>query len=644
MKPLSPILFMARFFSALIASLLIVFSVTFPGDLRAETSPEIVPAASDASNVAASTIATPATRDAAPTPVPPPERRSRAASPAPLPPPAPGLGAWIGGTCGVLALLMGSVWGLARSYMSRWKVPQRIAAGFSMLLLVLALTGVAGYQGLHTAYEGFVAYRANARHSNLAANITTHYLEMRIAAKDLVIFKTQDPVKRYHDHQAALSDLLKNAETEIQEPEYLQRVRSMQTQLAAHVGLHGQLTEAVLAGKSTEASEINRRMGAVGSSITQDAEEMTHGFQAAQNRLGPLVKQRTEQTQIAILCICIAALVLGVFIAWLISRSIVGLLRLFADTLEDVAHQVTSASTQVSTASQSLAEGASEQAASLEETSASLEEMTSMVKRTADAAQQAKDLSAQTRVAADAGASDMQQMQQSMDAIKLSSSEVAKIVKNIDEIAFQTNILALNAAVEAARAGEAGAGFAVVADEVRNLAQRSATAAKETAEKIDDAIAKSNEGVRVSGKVSASLQEIITKARGVDTLVGEIATASREQAEGITQVNIAVTQMDKVTQSNAANAEESAAAAEQLSAQAASQNEAVNSLLSLIGRPNSSRVENVRKEPLSGSRPHSVQTAQPAQRTPSPAPPPTEPQSVNRQEIPMPAEDSFKNF
>lgn len=267
-----------------------------------------------------------------------------------------------------------------------------------------------------------------------------------------------------------------------------------------------------------------------------------------------------------------------------------------------------------------------------------------MVKRTADAAQQAKDLSAQTRVAADAGASDMQQMQQSMDAIKLSSSEVAKIVKNIDEIAFQTNILALNAAVEAARAGEAGAGFAVVADEVRNLAQRSATAAKETAEKIDDAIAKSNEGVRVSGKVSASLQEIITKARGVDTLVGEIATASREQAEGITQVNIAVTQMDKVTQSNAANAEESAAAAEQLSAQAASQNEAVNSLLSLIGRPNSSRVENVRKEPLSGSRPHSVQTAQPAQRTPSPAPPPTEPQSVNRQEIPMPAEDSFKNF
>jgi methyl-accepting chemotaxis protein len=155
-----------------------------------------------------------------------------------------------------------------------------------------------------------------------------------------------------------------------------------------------------------------------------------------------------------------------------------------------------------------------------------------------------------------------------MEAIKVSSDDIAKIIKTIDEIAFQTNILALNAAVEAARAGEAGMGFAVVADEVRNLAQRSAQAAKETAGKIEGAITKTGQGVEISSKVAQTLNEIVTKARQVDELVAEVASASREQTEGITQINTAVGQMDKVTQSNAANAEESAAAAEELNAQA----------------------------------------------------------------------------
>jgi methyl-accepting chemotaxis protein len=277
-----------------------------------------------------------------------------------------------------------------------------------------------------------------------------------------------------------------------------------------------------------------------------------------------------------------AGLVACVVLSVAIIRGTNRALRRVAGLLDEGSNEVAAAAGQVSGASQTLAEGASEQAASLEETSASLEEMASMTRRNAENAQSAKDLATQTRAAADAGAVDMQEMNEAMGAIKSSSDNIAKIIKTIDEIAFQTNILALNAAVEAARAGEAGMGFAVVADEVRNLAQRSAEAAKETAAKIEDSIQKSGVGVELSAKVASRLEEIVTKARQVDELVAEIATASREQSQGIEQVNTAVTQMDKVTQGNAAAAEESASASEELSAQARTLKDAVGDLLALV--------------------------------------------------------------
>jgi len=229
--------------------------------------------------------------------------------------------------------------------------------------------------------------------------------------------------------------------------------------------------------------------------------------------------------------------------------------------------QTSAAADQISQSSQVLAQGASEQAASLEETSASLEELTSMTKRNADNADTAKTLAADTRRAADTGAADMQQMSTAMTDLQRASASVAKIVKTIDEIAFQTNILALNAAVEAARAGEAGAGFAVVAEEVRNLAQRSATAAKESSTTIEEAVSMSERGVTLSTKVVSGFSEILTKARKVDEIVAEIATASREQNEGIRQINTAVSQMDKVTQTNASGPRKARAAAQEMNAQ-----------------------------------------------------------------------------
>ena len=177
----------------------------------------------------------------------------------------------------------------------------------------------------------------------------------------------------------------------------------------------------------------------------------------------------------------------------------------------------------------------------------------------------------------------MQEMVSAMSDIKASSDNIAKIIKTIDEIAFQTNILALNAAVEAARAGEAGAGFAVVAEEVRNLAQRAAHAARETAEKIDDSITKSARGAELSTRVSSGLEQIADKARKMNDLVGEIATSSKEQSQGLTQVGGAMTQMDRVTQANAGSAEETASAAAEMKSQSATMIENVNELIRLVG-------------------------------------------------------------
>jgi methyl-accepting chemotaxis protein len=276
------------------------------------------------------------------------------------------------------------------------------------------------------------------------------------------------------------------------------------------------------------------------------------------------------------------ALALGVIVSLAFSRRLVGVLQHIAAGLTKGATQTTAAAAQVSTSSQALAEGATEQAASLEETSASLEEMSSMTRRNVESAQRANELTKAARTAADRGAADMQVMTAAMDDIKASSDDIAKILKTIDEIAFQTNLLALNAAVEAARAGEAGAGFAVVAEEVRSLAQRSGRAAKETAVKIDGAISKSAHGVEISAKVARSLGEILAKVREVDALVTEVATASREQSQGIVQINTAVSQMDKITQGNAAAAEESSAAAHELNAQAEGMKAAVSELMQLV--------------------------------------------------------------
>jgi len=333
-----------------------------------------------------------------------------------------------------------------------------------------------------------------------------------------------------------------------------------------------------------------------------------------------------------------ALLLISTAYGWRLRRQITRSLRDFAERLSQASAHLDATAQSLSTSSQSVADGASSQAASLEETSASIEEMASQSRRNAEGASSAKHLAREANATAAQGVQEMKMMGQSLQAIRASSAEmqaamktmeattgetrqamaaikaasgdISKIIKTIDEIAFQTNILALNAAVEAARAGEAGLGFAVVAEEVRSLAQRSAAAAGETAAKIENSIQRSDQGVRVNEKFAASLLSmvekvshvdqqlqgvvasaervdqrlagIVAKNGQVDELVASIALASTEQSQGIGHVSTAVAQVDQVTQANAASAAQSAEAAENLRGQAAALNEVVHQLRLLV--------------------------------------------------------------
>ena len=272
-------------------------------------------------------------------------------------------------------------------------------------------------------------------------------------------------------------------------------------------------------------------------------------------------------TGIMILGLIIGA-ILAILLAFLITAGITKAIIKIVTSLNEGSDQTSAAAQQVASSSQQLSQGATEQASSLEETSSALDEMTSMIKQNADNAAKASQMATEAKSHAEKGGVSMTEMQSSMKSIGESADKVGKIIKTIEEIAFQTNILALNAAVEAARAGEHGKGFAVVADEVRNLAQRASLAAKDTQALIENSQTQTKQGAEVTKKAGAALLQILDAVKKVADMVNEIALASKEQAEGINQVTHAISQMDQVTQQNAASAEESAAAAEQLSSQA----------------------------------------------------------------------------
>ena len=250
--------------------------------------------------------------------------------------------------------------------------------------------------------------------------------------------------------------------------------------------------------------------------------------------------------------------------------SLVDGLNELVSTIETISEQVADGSNLVSNSSTMLSQGATSQASAVEELTSTLSDLSTRTQLNAKNAENANTLTTTVKAYAETGNAQMQRLMKSMDAISASSNDIKKIIKVIDDIAFQTNILALNAAVEAARAGEHGRGFAVVAEEVRNLAAKSANATKETTALIEGSIRNVQEGVKISTETSESLQRIVTSAESAVALVNSIAAASKEQATGFAQISLGISQVSEVVQTNVATAEESAAASVELSGQAAS--------------------------------------------------------------------------
>jgi methyl-accepting chemotaxis protein len=329
-------------------------------------------------------------------------------------------------------------------------------------------------------------------------------------------------------------------------------------------------------------SDLEKQRQSAGDTVLQAAMVTANtGIESAEKRAGQVDQVLARSTFLLFAGIIVGGLlclVLSIFITRSITRPLAG----YIDDLTESAEEVTLASDKLSAESQAMAQGATQQAAALQETSSSLEEMASMSRHNADNASQANVLSGEAAKTLHNAGSTIENLINAMQGVSKASEDTAKILKSIDEIAFQTNLLALNAAVEAARAGEAGAGFAVVADEVRNLAQRAAQSAKDTAVLIEDTIAKVKLGSTLVAETSENFSALSSSTEKVINLVGEISGASDEQAQGAQQINKAITELDKVVQQNAANAQEGAGASELLKAQANQLSAVVLGLVSMV--------------------------------------------------------------
>lgn len=408
-------------------------------------------------------------------------------------------------------------------------------------------------------------------------NIIDASNEMRIASIKAQLTKDAQELRKVTNRFSDMYKIIEEIKKETNKQENITQLNKIDTSLKAY-----EVQTLELANLYENLSKIKTNREKIIDSLLKEITDVNNaGIRSAKDIANNTVETLNTSTGTTLIGLIIS-IIIGIILAVTIILSITKPVKRIVELLNHSSQELASASEELSAASQQLAEGSAEQAASLEETSSTLEESSSMVAQNNENTKQAAILSEKANESSLDGFSQMKNMMNAMVKLKDSSDEISKIIKVIDEIAFQTNILALNAAVEAARAGEAGQGFAVVAEEVRNLAQRSAKAARDTSEMIEKNIKLSEEGVMTSEKVKESLESITDQSKKVKELMDEIAAASQEQSQGIMQINKAISQMDQVTQQIASNAEESASSSEELSSQAVSMEEVVIDLVKLV--------------------------------------------------------------
>jgi methyl-accepting chemotaxis protein len=460
-------------------------------------------------------------------------------------------------------------------FTKRWTIGQQLYAGCAALLLITAAAGTVAIAGTARIKGDVdtVSARAIELQQALLIQTSLHKIESRQKTmlwaaldNDQALYNAtkQTVLSEYELAERYVDALTKMVESE----DDREIARTLTTNLGKWKTLHAEVIALSDSARFGDAQQtINSQTMPLMQAAEAAASAMVRSHQQAMSDAGGASATSYWVSQLLIgvvIALAIAFCIVGVLIVRRINTNLLAV----SEELREGAQLVVDASSQMSVSAQSLSQGAAQQAASLEETSASMEEMLGMTRRNADSSQQAATVMGEATTVVKNANLALTDMVASMNSIKDSSNRVSKIIKTIDEIAFQTNILALNAAVEAARAGEAGMGFAVVADEVRNLAQRSAQAAKDTAVLIEEAIASTDAGNVKVLQVSEAFNALTANVGSIKNLVDDVNAASKHQSNGIGQVTQAIVQMERVTQTSAATAEESAAACEQLNAQA----------------------------------------------------------------------------